>query len=86
MLLKLLILQLLDALNNQSRLLIDASRHSPYTMWFNMHMIKFYLRNEFDFWKVHGIMNTSGLLQTVGFTLTLQETQSIHGFMNLPKN
>ena len=51
-----------------------------------MHMIKFYLRNEFDFWKVHGIMNTSGLLQTVGFTLTLQETQSIHGFMNLPKN
>ena len=33
-----------------------------------------YLRNEFDFWKVHGIMNTSGLS---GFTLTLQETQSI---------
>ena len=23
-----------------------------------------YLRNEFDFWKVHGIMNTSGLLQS----------------------
>ena len=22
------------------------------------------LRNEFDFWKVHGIMNTSGLLQS----------------------
>ena len=22
-----------------------------------------HLRNEFDFWKVHGIMNTSGLLQ-----------------------
>ena len=22
-----------------------------------------YLRNEFNFWKVHGIMNTSGLLQ-----------------------
>ena len=22
-----------------------------------------YLRNEFKFWKVHGIMNTSGLLQ-----------------------
>ena len=23
-----------------------------------------YLRNEIDFWKVHGIMNTSGLLHT----------------------
>ena len=23
-----------------------------------------YLRNEFDFWKVHGIMNTAGLLQS----------------------
>ena len=23
-----------------------------------------WLRNEFDFWKVHGIMNTSGLLQS----------------------
>ena len=23
-----------------------------------------HLRNEFDFWKVHGIMNTSGLLQS----------------------
>ena len=22
------------------------------------------LRNEFDFWNVHGIMNTSGLLQS----------------------
>ena len=34
------------------------------------------LRNEFDIWKVHGIMNTSGLLQSkwspLGFTLTLQ--------------
>ena len=54
-------------------------------MWFNMHMIEFYLRNEFDFWKVHGIMNTSGLLQTSGFTLTFQETHSIHGFVNLPR-
>ena len=35
-------------------------------------------RNEFDFWKVHGIMKTSGLLQSkgFGFMLTLQETQS----------
>ena len=24
----------------------------------------FYFRNEFDFWNVHGIMNTSGLLQS----------------------
>ena len=23
-----------------------------------------YLRNEFEFWNVHGIMNTSGLLQS----------------------
>ena len=23
-----------------------------------------YLRNEFNFWKVHGIMNTSGLVQS----------------------
>ena len=23
-----------------------------------------FLRDEFDFWKVHGIMNTSGLLQS----------------------
>ena len=31
-------------------------------------------------------MNTSGLLQSMwGFTLTLQETQSIHDSMNLPK-
>ena len=26
--------------------------------------LKVYLRNEFDFWKVHGIMNTSDLLQS----------------------
>ena len=29
-----------------------------------------HLRNEFDFWKVHGIINTSGLLQS------LREAQS----------
>ena len=48
-----------------------------------------HLKNEFDFWKVHGIMNTSGLLQSKenpkGFTLTLQETRSIHDSMDLPK-
>ena len=35
----------------------------------------FYLRNEFNFWNVHGIMNTWGLLQSKGFMLTLQETR-----------
>ena len=47
------------------------------------------LRNEFNFWNVHGIMNTSGLVQSKwspkGFTLTLQETRSIHDSMNIPK-
>ena len=47
------------------------------------------LRNEFIFWNVHGIMNTSGLVQSKlspkGFTLTLQETRSIHDSMNIPK-
>ena len=48
-----------------------------------------YLRNEFDFWYGHGIMNTLGLLQSKwspkGFGLTLQETWSIHDSMNIPK-
>ena len=47
------------------------------------------LRNEFNFWNVHGIMNTSGLLQNKrsleDFKLTLQETRSIHDSMNRPK-
>ena len=38
----------------------------------------FYLRNEFNFWNVHGTMNTAGLL-------TLQETRSIHDSMNRSK-
>ena len=29
----------------------------------NSHM-RLYLRNEFNFWNAHGIMNTSGLLQS----------------------
>ena len=37
------------------------------------------LRNEFNFWNVHGTRNTSGLLQSKwspkGFMLNLQETQ-----------
>ena len=52
-------------------------------------IVQMRLRNEFDFRKVHGIMNASGLLQSKGnpegFTLTLQETRSIHDSMNLPK-
>ena len=47
------------------------------------YMHSHYLRNEFDFLNVHGIMNTSGLLK--GFTLALQETRSIHDSMNIPK-
>ena len=31
-------------------------------------------------------MNTSGLVQSSGFTLTLQETRSIHDSINIPKN
>ena len=37
------------------------------------------------FWNVHGIMNSSGLLQSKGFTLILQDTRSIHDSMNIPK-
>ena len=50
---------------------------------------KYHLRNDFNFSNVHGIMNTSGLVQSKwspkGFTLTLQETWSIHDSMNIPK-
>ena len=35
-----------------------------------------YLRNEFNLWNVHGILNTSGLLQ---------ETRSIQDSINIPK-
>ena len=46
------------------------------------------LRNEFNFWNVRGIMNTSGPVQSKGspsgFTLTLQETRGIHDSMNIP--
>ena len=44
-----------------------------------------HFRNEFNFWKVHGIMNSSGLLQSEREARTLQETGSIHDSMNLPK-
>ena len=55
----------------------------------DIELISTHLRNEFNFWDVHGIMNTSGLLQSKwspkGYTLTLQETQSIHDSMNRSK-
>ena len=45
-----------------------------------------YLRNKLDFWKVRGIMNTSGILQSPkGFTLHLQETRIVHDSKNIPK-
>ena len=37
-------------------------------------LVQSYLRNKFDFWNVHGLMNTSGLLQSsevLGFSLIL---------------
>ena len=50
---------------------------------------KVHVRNEFNFWNVHGIMNTLGLVQSKqspkGFTLFLQETRSIHDSMNILK-
>ena len=52
----------------------------------NMGESSIHLRNEFNFWNVHGIMNTSVLVQSnSGFILTLQETRSIHDSMNIPK-
>ena len=46
-----------------------------------------YLRNEFNFWNVHGILmlRVSCKESASGFTLTLQETKSIHDSMNIPK-
>ena len=45
------------------------------------------LRNKFEFWSFHGIMNTSDLLQRKWSPkqVNLQETQSIHDSMNRPK-
>ena len=44
----------------------------------------FYLRNEFDFWILRVSCQVSEAYLE-GFTLALQETQSIHDSMNLPK-
>ena len=44
------------------------------------------LKNEFNAWNVHGIMNTSSLLQSNAVTtLTLQETRNIHASINIQK-
>ena len=49
----------------------------------------FHLRNKFDFWNVHGIVNTLSLLQSKGspksFMITVQEIRSIHDSINRPK-
>ena len=44
-----------------------------------------HLRNKLNFLSVHEIMNTLGLMQSKGFTLTLQETRSVHDLMNRQK-
>ena len=50
-----------------------------------------YLRNELNFWNVHGIMTTLGLFckvsEALWASLTLQETRitCIHGSINRPK-
>ena len=50
------------------------------------HIMWKYLKNEFDFRKVHGIMNTSRLLQRQETrSFTLQETRSIHDSSKLCK-
>ena len=51
-----------------------------YVLWYECRKIlKKYI---LFFWNLHGIMNTSGLLQS---ELTSQETRSIHDSMNRPK-
>ena len=60
---------------------MDRARQSARTIRICSLSIRFYLRNEFTFRNVHGIMIASGLLQT----LTLQETRSIHDSMNIKK-
>ena len=46
-----------------------------------MFIIKIYIinvniSNKFNFWKVHGIMNTSGLLQSIHDSMNLQKSNS----------
>ena len=53
-----------------------------------MFIINVNISNKFNFWSVHGIMNTSGVLQSqrepLCASLTLQETRSIHDCMTIP--
>ena len=63
---------------------------SPYMyFWYCGANTMIHLRNELNFWNVHGIMNTFGLLQSkwspLWASLTLQETRSIHDSMNIKK-
>ena len=51
-----------------------------YVLWYECR--KILKKYNLFFWNLHGIMNTSGLLQS---ELTLQETRSIHDSMNRPK-
>ena len=45
-----------------------------------------HLRNKFNLWSVHGIMNPSGLVQSKRSpSLTLHETRWVHDSMNRPK-
>ena len=38
--------------------------HPHTNIYLSCSPFNFYLRNEFNFWNVHGIMNASGLLQS----------------------
>ena len=59
--------------------------HKDKTFRFSYLDFSVYLRNEIDFWNVHGIMNTSGKCSSDGFTLILQEARSIHDSMIIQK-
>ena len=43
------------------------------------------LRYKFNFWSVHGIVNTSGLLHFISEASTLQETWCVHDSISRPK-
>ena len=71
----LVMVDLLEELKRKENQILMHLNFNAMSDW----MLKIYdnmLRNEFNFWNVHGIMNTSGLLQS-GFKLTFQETRSI---------
>ena len=47
----------LSIINGSMSMLSTSLKHLPV-------ILSVHLRNEFNFWNVHGIMNTSGLLQS----------------------